>query len=135
MATAQAAPFNNSGFMAVCSRLVSSWLFRYQTVAHLPQPGKPMPPNFSCVADVQVPGLLEQAALLLGPADPDGSVWLEDAGGIRVGFVRRGPCPWWLRWWSTPLAVHEVEEEPVVFRVRRRWSFLPRWRVLDAENE
>ncbi len=76
--------------------------------------------------------------LLLGPPDdaPSGRRWIEDAGGKRVGFAWRPPLsPWWLRWFAAPLAVHEADEEPIVFQVQRLWTLLPRWQVSDADGE
>jgi hypothetical protein len=95
-----------------------------------------MPHNFAGSINVQVPGLLEQAALTLRPpGSPAEPVWLEDAAGTPVGFARRVERPWWLRWLGPTLAIHEALEEPMVFQVRRLWTVLPRWRVVDAENE
>jgi hypothetical protein len=90
----------------------------------------------ACVVDVQAWGLLEQPVLVVRPVDASGRAIVEDATGKPVGFAHRHTGrPWWLRWLGVPLAVHEVEEEPVVFRARRLWTMLPRWRVQDAENE
>jgi hypothetical protein len=77
-------------------------------------------------------GLLEQDTLLILSADAEGRRWIEDGNGHTVGFART-TNRWWP--WGFTLAVHESFEEPVVFQVRRLWTFLPRWIVFDAEGE
>jgi hypothetical protein len=90
-----------------------------------------MPSHFATLSS-SVPGLLEQPQLRVRPADDSGRRWLEDGQGHVVGFACTVRRPWWAR---AALAVHEAFEEPVVFRVRRLWTFLPRWRVVDADDE
>jgi hypothetical protein len=74
--------------------------------------------------------------LLVSRADPAGRRCLEDALGQPVGFAwrpKRGPR--WLRRWLAPLLVHEADEEPVVFQVRRAWTPWSRWLVADADGD
>jgi hypothetical protein len=46
------------------------------------------------------------------------------------------PSPWWRRWFSRGvLAVHEYEDEPLLFTIRCAWG-LTRWReVSDADGQ
>jgi hypothetical protein len=84
---------------------------------------------------VQETGLLEQAVLFL-PRPKGGRRALLSAAGLPVGLacaVRQGP--WWRRWLCPAVAIHEHEEQPLVFTVRRRLTLLPRRAVLDAEGE
>jgi hypothetical protein len=95
-----------------------------------------MPMNFVRAADVRAADLLEQPVLLVGPPDAAGRRWIEDALGGVVGFAWTGPRPaWWLRWLGAPLVVHEADDEPVVFGVRRAWTLWRRWLVADADDE
>ncbi len=84
--------------------------------------------------------MLEQSMLLLRrPAGP--ATWpIADAStGTVVGFARRQP-PASLSWWqrllgSAVVAVHEQEDEPLLFTVRRTWGLWPRREVRDAEGQ
>ena len=41
----------------------------------------------------------------------------------------------WLRAWGPPvIEVHESDDEPLLFTMRRGWGFGRRWRVEDAEG-
>jgi hypothetical protein len=92
--------------------------------------------NFAHFVDVRVTGLLEQPVLHLAAASPAGRRSIEDAVGQGVGFALRRPLgPRWLRFLFPALLVHEADEEPVVFQVRRAWTLWPRWLVIDAEGE
>ena len=69
--------------------------------------------------------MLEHGSLLIGPAGASAARAVHDAGsGVPVGFVcRRASAsrPWWA-WLAAPvLEVHEQEDAPLVFTVRRRW--------------
>ncbi len=79
--------------------------------------------------------MLEQHFLLVGPSDEAGLRSISGAAGQPLGYAwwrpRRGP--WW-RLRPQVLAVHEHEDEPLLFTVRRWWPLLP-WRELrDAEG-
>lgn len=89
-----------------------------------------MPTYFAGTAETRAAGLLEQATLRLSGPDASGRRTLADADGRSVGFVDLAR-----RWWGRTLWVHEAFEEPVVFRLRRRWTPWPRWRVFDADGE
>jgi hypothetical protein len=87
---------------------------------------------------VSEPGLLERPAVLLRPADAAALRPITCADtGQPLGFARRPPRPkrpWWRRLTAPPLAVHEQEDEPLVFTVRRPWALSSRREVRDAES-
>jgi hypothetical protein len=62
---------------------------------------------------------------------------LDQDTGWQLGLARwqlpaRSP---WLAWLSRPLlTVHEIDDEPLVFTVRRLWALTPRWEVCDADG-
>jgi hypothetical protein len=82
--------------------------------------------------------MLERAAVLLRPVE-DGAtrpILCAETGQL-LGFARRPPQParpWWRRLRPPPLAVHEQEDEPLVFTVRRPWLLSPRREVRDADD-
>jgi hypothetical protein len=90
--------------------------------------------------------MLEQSALLLRPwpaaadAGADGAArrWIVDAAtGTPLGFACWQAPPgkqWWS--WLLPavLAVHEAEDEPLLFTVCRFWGLGPSWVVRDADD-
>jgi hypothetical protein len=57
--------------------------------------------------------------------------------GVPLGYARwQTPCRWWRRLFGgTLLAVHEQEDEPLLFTVRRGGSLWPRREVRDAEEQ
>ena len=85
--------------------------------------------------------MLEHDTLLLRP-------WSLPADGTRqrpivepathglLGFARTvKPRPGWRGWFDTPaLEVHEAEDEPLVFTVRRLGGWKPTWEVRDADG-
>src|SRR4051794_24242174 len=78
--------------------------------------------------------MLEHRTLLLCPRGPDGARAILDAEtGAPIGSVRHEPGPWW---WpgAAVLAVHEHEDAPLLFTVRRRWGLPPRREVYDADG-
>jgi hypothetical protein len=84
--------------------------------------------------------MLERPALLLRPPPGPLAYSITDAAtGAVVGFARRVPpggLPWWRRLLGAAvLAVHEQEDEPLVFTVRRAWGLRPRREVRDAEGQ
>jgi hypothetical protein len=82
---------------------------------------------------VQEIGLLEQAVLLLqGPGA--GRRELRASTGEPVGFARRQRMGWW-PWSRRILTVHEQDDEPLLFTVRRSLSLTPSFRVFDADDE
>jgi hypothetical protein len=87
---------------------------------------------------VSEPGLLEQPAVLLRPADDAARRPIACADtGRPLGFARRPPRParpWWRRLLTPPLAVHEQEDEPLVFTVGRPWALSSRRDVRDADG-
>lgn len=57
--------------------------------------------------------------------------------GKSIGVVRWQVAPGLagLSWLSGPiLAAHEIEDDPLVFIVRKSWAFSPRWEVQDADG-
>ena len=59
------------------------------------------------------------------------------ASAGRRSASRAGAAPgsWWARWLVGPvLEVHEQEDEPLLFTVRRCWSFAARYLVCDADD-
>jgi hypothetical protein len=84
-------------------------------------------PRGTTLRPLSPPGLLEQAVLLLRPAD-DGRLLLAGSGEV-AGFARR-------RGWLWPLVeVREQEESPLVCTIRRRVTLWPRHDVRDADGE
>jgi hypothetical protein len=80
--------------------------------------------------------MLEHAELLLRPGDGSaGRAIVAADTGAPLGFARwRTPGgPWW-RLRPAVLAVHEHEDEPLLFTVRRGWPLLPWREVRDAEG-
>lgn len=53
-----------------------------------------------------------------------------------VGIARwQQPESSWLGWFSRPsFSVHETDDEPLVFTVRRLWGLTPSWEVCDADG-
>lgn len=82
--------------------------------------------------------MLEQPLLLLRPRDASPRRAIVDAPtGVPLGFARRLPAaerPWWGQLGRPVLAVHEHEDEPLLFTVRRCWSLLPWHEVQDADG-
>jgi hypothetical protein len=83
-------------------------------------------------------GMLERNELLLRPRNGSGTQTIADPQtGIVLGLAR------WLgqadhRWWrwlrGTHLSVHEADDEPLVFTVRRGWGLWQRTEVCDADD-
>jgi hypothetical protein len=83
---------------------------------------------------VEETGLLEQVVLFL-PRPEGGRRALLSAAGCPVGYASiRQEGGWW-RWLCPVLAIHEDEDQPLVFTVCRRLTLLTRRLVLDAEGE
>jgi hypothetical protein len=85
--------------------------------------------------------MLEQQALLLGdwarPSDGTPVRRIVDPDtGVPLGIARRNaPMPAWLSWLLGPgLAVHETEDESLLFTIRRTWRLGDRWEVRDADE-
>jgi hypothetical protein len=81
--------------------------------------------------------MLERPELLLAYAA--GVRWsiADPETGVVLGFARRdsgGGPPWWGVLGPSVLAVHEQEDEPLVFTVRRAWGLWPRREVRDADG-
>jgi hypothetical protein len=58
--------------------------------------------------------------------------------GAALGYARRQPetSHFWRRFFGGDvLEVHEQEDDPLLFTVRRAWSLLPRRDVFDAEGQ
>jgi hypothetical protein len=85
---------------------------------------------------VQETGLLEQVVLHLLAPDAAGRRNLLGPSGEPVGFARwqrRGP--WWLPWKRRVLSIHEHDDQPLLFTVRRSLSLTPAFQVHDADDE
>jgi hypothetical protein len=91
--------------------------------------------------------MLELPALHIEPwqpalaAVPGRACWhrtiLDQQGGRAVGVVLwQQSVSWkWLRFlWVPFFAVHESDDEPLLFTARRVWSPRPSWEVNDAEQ-
>src|SRR5690242_8426117 len=83
-------------------------------------------------------GILEQTVLLLRPgtAPPAGQRAIQSADGRRalgLAYWRSPRSPWW-RFRPAVLAVHEDDDQPLLFTVRRRWPIFPTREVRDAEG-
>jgi hypothetical protein len=83
---------------------------------------------------VQETGLLEQSVLLV-PASPGQRRRLLAVSGQPVGFARRLEQGSWWSWWCSGLAVHEEEDQPLVFTIKRRFILMKRREVVDADGE
>jgi hypothetical protein len=83
---------------------------------------------------VQETGLLEQTVLLLRPPDAAGRRLLLAESGQPVGFAHQLDQGWW-SWWRPAVAVHEDEDQPLVFTVKRCFTLLPRREVIDGDGE
>ena len=88
--------------------------------------------------------MLEQSSLLLRPCPAGDGPALRRVGvldpltetvlGFAIRRRARGRLAW-LRSWAPPVVeVHESDDEPLVFTMRRGWGFGRRWRVEDAEG-
>jgi hypothetical protein len=78
--------------------------------------------------------MLEREILLVRDAGDDGSSAIEDPGtGTPLGSVRPTARRGWLPL-PPVLEVREADDAPLVFTVRRAWSFAPRFEVRDAEG-
>jgi len=79
-------------------------------------------------------GLLEQSELLVRPGE-DGRRLLLGASGEVVGFSRWQGGGLWRGWPWSVLEVHEHEQAPLVFTVRRLLALAPRREVHDADGD
>jgi hypothetical protein len=83
--------------------------------------------------------MLEQRVLLLRPRTASAMQAIADGeSGAPLGFARwqeETPSSWRRLFGRSVLAVHEQEDEPLLFTVRRVWGLLPRREVRDAENQ
>lgn len=84
--------------------------------------------------------MLEHHILLVRPRSPSPTVQaiLDGESGAALGYARweTEPAPWWRRMFSSGvLAVHEQEDEPLLFTIRRVWGFIPRREVCDADGQ
>jgi len=91
-------------------------------------------PALAGIAAAPDAGLLEQAELVARPGG-DGRRLLVGAGGQPVGFSRWQGRVLWRGWPWSALGVHEQEQGPLVFTVRRLLSVAPRREVRDADGE
>jgi hypothetical protein len=83
--------------------------------------------------------VLEHRVLLLrwGTASALQSI-VDGDSGVALGYARWRPNRTWV--WRRlfgggVLAVHEQEDEPLLFTIRRAWSLLPRREVADADQQ
>jgi hypothetical protein len=84
-------------------------------------------------------GMLEHRILLVRPRAASAVQAIVDGdSGAPLGFARwqaQDESPWWHFFGRRVLAVHEHEDEPLLFTIRRAWSLLPRREVRDAEGQ
>jgi hypothetical protein len=62
---------------------------------------------------------------------------VDAATGTLLGFAcwQSPPGKRWWNWWTPAvLEVHEAEDEPLLFTVRRCWGLGPSWVVRDADD-
>jgi hypothetical protein len=82
--------------------------------------------------------MLEQRVLLLRPREASASQAIVDGDtGAPLGSARwetEANGFWRRRFGRAVLAVHEHEDEPLLFTIRRAWSLLPRREVRDADG-
>jgi hypothetical protein len=91
--------------------------------------------------------MLENGALLLLPGDalPLGATGAPESAhavcdaltGEPVGFAvwRKQRGGWLARWLVRPvLAVHEMDDAPLLFTIHQLWGLAPTWEVRDAEG-
>ncbi len=87
--------------------------------------------------------MLELSCLVIGPWKPPGPQkrhhWYRTLRDASSG-AEAGVAIWqssglrWLRFlWPVQLAVHESEDEPLLFTVQKLWTPWPRWTVQDAD--
>ena len=83
--------------------------------------------------------MLEHRILLVQPrTTSDVQPIVDGDDGAPLGFVRWSPETtggWWLPFGRCLLAVHEREDEPLLFTLHRAWSLLPRREVHDADGQ
>jgi hypothetical protein len=82
--------------------------------------------------------MLEQTRLLLGHWGPDGmrAIVAADTGQPQ-GFAcwrSRAGLSWWRRLGRPVLEVHEQEDQPLLFTVRRCWTLWTSYEVCDADD-
>ena len=78
--------------------------------------------------------MLESPTLLVRPSDPSGVRAIVDTATRKpLGYARPGRRPWW-GLGPAVLEVHEQEDEPLLFTLRRGWGLTPRHEVRDAEG-
>src|SRR5437899_375936 len=79
--------------------------------------------------------MLEYPALLLRPAGSDGMRPIVGPSGTPLGFARMAKAKGIRRWlgWQE-IEVHEEEDSPLLFTIRRRWTWPARFEVCDAED-
>jgi hypothetical protein len=83
-------------------------------------------------------GMLERNELLMRPGNGSGTQTIVDPQTGTVLGLARWFVPEDHRWWrwlrATHLSVHEAEDEPLVFTVRRSWGLRQRAEVCDADD-
>lgn len=83
--------------------------------------------------------MLEHRVLLLRRCSASAVQAIVDGdSGAALGYARRQAerTGFWRRLFGGGvLAVHEQEDEPLLFTVRRAWSLLPRREVCDADEQ
>jgi len=82
--------------------------------------------------------MLENSTLLLRPA-ANSAGWQVLAGKpqVVVGLARwrvSRPGTWWSSVWPRVLEVRELEDEPLLFTLRRCWTLLSWFEVRDADD-
>jgi hypothetical protein len=82
--------------------------------------------------------MLEQRELLMRPRQSSTAQPIVDAeSGAPLGYAQwraASDRPWWRRFGGSLLAVHEHEDEPLLFTIRRCWGLRVRHEVRDADG-
>src|SRR5205085_1385714 len=89
---------------------------------------------------LELPSLVLSGWLRANQPDSAHHGWhrlISDENGAPLGVALWRPlaAPRWLDWALPPrVAVHESDDEPLLFTAQRVWIPLPKWEVRDADS-